>query len=507
MADQTQTGNLALPYIMPSQAMKHITHNMALQRLDALVQLAVLDRTLTAPPGTPAEGDRHIVAAGATGEWAGRDGDVALWQDGRWDFATPRAGWRAWSAAEGRLIAFDGAGWQNAGANINPADLVGVNATATADTRLAVKSDTALFTADDVTPGTGDMRITVNKTASANTASLLLQDGYAGHAEIGLTGDDRLHIKTSPDGSTWQDTVVIDPATNSVGIGTSTPAAPLHVAVSGAVAAVLQADADGGSSGSLWRVYAGGNAGAAAFMSARKARGSTAAPSAALAGDTLMTFGGNGYATTGFPSTNKVSIDFLAAENQTDTAGGSQIALSTTANGSTARMQRILIGHDGTVRPAADNAYALGASGFRWASVWAANGTIQTSDARDKEVVGNLAFAGAMIDAVDPVLFKWKIGGNLVRPSASETAVDEMGNFVPVPESVPRAGERTHAGFLAQDLKAAMDLSGVEFGAWGLDDKSNPESQQWTRPDQLVAVLWAALKETRAEVAALRVKS
>ena len=35
------TPNLALPFILPSQAQKHVTHNEALQQLDAVVQLAV----------------------------------------------------------------------------------------------------------------------------------------------------------------------------------------------------------------------------------------------------------------------------------------------------------------------------------------------------------------------------------------------------------------------------------------------------------------------------------
>ncbi len=41
-----QSANLQLPYIMPSQAQKHVTHNEAIRTLDALVQLAVLDRDL-----------------------------------------------------------------------------------------------------------------------------------------------------------------------------------------------------------------------------------------------------------------------------------------------------------------------------------------------------------------------------------------------------------------------------------------------------------------------------
>ena len=45
-----QTTNLKLPYIMPSQAQKHVTHNEAIRALDALVQLCVLDRDLSRHP-------------------------------------------------------------------------------------------------------------------------------------------------------------------------------------------------------------------------------------------------------------------------------------------------------------------------------------------------------------------------------------------------------------------------------------------------------------------------
>jgi Protein of unknown function (DUF2793) len=45
------TSNLHLPFIVAAQAQKHVTHNEALRALDAVVQLAVLDRDLAAPPG------------------------------------------------------------------------------------------------------------------------------------------------------------------------------------------------------------------------------------------------------------------------------------------------------------------------------------------------------------------------------------------------------------------------------------------------------------------------
>lgn len=60
-------------------------------------QLAVLDRGLTSPPGSPADGDRYIVATSATGAWAGHDNEIAVWDDdeSEWVFYAPSYGWRA----------------------------------------------------------------------------------------------------------------------------------------------------------------------------------------------------------------------------------------------------------------------------------------------------------------------------------------------------------------------------------------------------------------------------
>lgn len=103
---------LALPLIASAQAQKHVTHNEALARLDALAQLAVHDRHRTVPPGAPAAGDRHLVAAGAGGAWAGQDGRIALY-DGGWTFLVPRAGWRVFVADERATLVHTGAGWSD----------------------------------------------------------------------------------------------------------------------------------------------------------------------------------------------------------------------------------------------------------------------------------------------------------------------------------------------------------------------------------------------------------
>ena len=47
---------------------------------------AVLDVTRAAPPASPALGDAHLVAAAATGAWAGHDGDVAIQTARGWEF-------------------------------------------------------------------------------------------------------------------------------------------------------------------------------------------------------------------------------------------------------------------------------------------------------------------------------------------------------------------------------------------------------------------------------------
>jgi hypothetical protein len=237
------TPNLQLPYLMAAQAQKHVTHNEALRALDAIVQLTVKDRDLAAPPATPADGDRYLVAAAASGAWAGHDGAIAAFQDNAWMLYAPRAGWLAWVADEHRLVAFDGSQWSEVsggGAALNPADggLVGINTTADASNRLAVKADAVLLSHDDVTPGSGDMRAKLNKAAAGNTATLLFQDNWSGRAEIGLAGDDDFHFKVSADGASWKDAITINRATGAVampftslgsgGSGSDDPNSSLH---------------------------------------------------------------------------------------------------------------------------------------------------------------------------------------------------------------------------------------------------------------------------------------
>src|SRR5690606_26088209 len=215
------SANLALPYIIAQQAQKHVTHNEAIRMLDALVHLSVASRSRTEPPATPSEGERHIVADGATGDWTGWDGDVASHADGAWSRLSPREGWLAWVEEEGRLLVRTDGAWRapEAAGGTAEFDGLGIRTTPDAANRLAVKSDAVLFSHDDETPGSGDMRVTVNRSDAAKDAGIVFQNDWSTRALFGLLGDDDFRIKVSPDGSVFHDAVTVDAATGAVSLG------------------------------------------------------------------------------------------------------------------------------------------------------------------------------------------------------------------------------------------------------------------------------------------------
>lgn len=86
------------------------------------------------------------------------------------------------------------------------------------------------------------------------------------------------------------------------------------------------------------------------------------------------------------------------------------ITFATTKAGSTQRVDRWSFTSDGSLSPAADNAYPIGSAGSRVSAVYAANGAIQTSDARLKTEVRGLTEAemGAAKEIAREVgIFQW----------------------------------------------------------------------------------------------------
>ncbi len=225
------TPNLALPYIEAAQAQKHVTHNEALSLLDALVQLAVTDRDLSVPPGSPANGERYIVAASPSGAWAGHAGHLAAWQDGAWMFTVPHAGFLAYLVDEATVAIWNGSAWVDLFSMITALQnlaRLGVGTTADATNPFAAKLNNALWVARTVGEGgDGNLRYKLSKESAAKTLSLLFQDNFSGRAEIGLTGDDDFHFKVSPDGSTWYEAILLDRATGRVSFPSSAIRTPL----------------------------------------------------------------------------------------------------------------------------------------------------------------------------------------------------------------------------------------------------------------------------------------
>jgi hypothetical protein len=179
-----------------------------------------------------------------------------------------------------------------------------------------------------------------------------------------------------------------------------------------------------------------------------------------------------------------------------------RLVFSVTADGASSPSQAVRIENNrntlftGAILPSSDNAYQCGASDKRWSLVYAANGTIQTSDQRDKTEITGSSLGSDFIKNLKPVSYKFVVGGN------KDAGLDENGNRVY--EAVP--GKRTHWGFIAQEVKEAADEAGVDFGGWILTDTENPDSPQGLRYDQFIAPLTKALQEALAKIEALEAK-
>lgn len=163
------TSNMNLPLIAADQSQKHVTHNEALKIIDAFTHLSAINRTSTSPPGSPTEGDQYIIAAPATGDWAGRETQVVVYVDGVWVYIAPRDGWIIYDEATEVHLKFNGGSWtllfSASGAVM---DWVDYNDTTTATTPIQI-----------TTPGTyynltndGAGAFTNTSYASSDTASI-----------------------------------------------------------------------------------------------------------------------------------------------------------------------------------------------------------------------------------------------------------------------------------------------------------------------------------------------
>jgi len=201
MSSQTAL-KLNLPYILPAQAQKHVTYNEALKMLDTLIHLSVVSDALNQAPANPAAGDRYLVASSGSEAWQDKDNQLAIFQDGGWEFLIPQIGWQCYVQDLARVKIWNGTAWAVAGSDfdvdITNFNQLGINAVADENNKLSVASKGSLFSHDG-----SDHRLVINKYVRTDTASLVFQTGYSGRAEFGLTGSNDFAIKVSPDGTSF----------------------------------------------------------------------------------------------------------------------------------------------------------------------------------------------------------------------------------------------------------------------------------------------------------------
>jgi hypothetical protein len=125
------------------------------------------------------------------------------------------------------------------------------------------------------------------------------------------------------------------------------------------------------------------------------------------------------------------------------------------------------------VGPAVDGSVDSGSASYRWGTVWATNGTISTSDIREKKNIKPVPTCLELVARIHPITFLWRR---------------------------PEIDQQTHWGFDADEVNDVMLNAGHEFGGF----VNPPEGPKGLRPQELIAVLWKAVQELREEVDFLR---
>ena len=174
----------------------------------------------------------------------------------------------------------------------------------------------------------------------------------------------------------------------------------------------------------------------------------------------------------------------------------------------------LVIGGDsgtGRILPSTDNVGYIGESSHRWQAIYAVNGSIQTSDERQKTEITDTSLGLGFIKQLRPVSYKWKVGGYDVGDGLEielePEEVDSEGNVIKtavrgLPKKEEIAGKRNHYGLIAQEVKEV--LGDTDFGGWVIDDLDDSESTQSLRYDQFISPLIKAVQELSAEVEALK---
>lgn len=283
---------------------------------------------------------------------------------------------------------------------------------------------------------------------------------------IGYAGNDDLYLENEASaGKTFLSTngsvrLAID-STGNVGIGTTTPSHLLTVSgdiqIDDGSPALFMTDTDTGATSRLHASSTQGSVFLEADINDEVA-------------NTNIGFKSDGVQRMTINSSGSVGIGTTSPGSMLDVRGGVQT-------------HRIL--------PFADNTYDLGANVLRWDDVYATNGTINTSDERDKSNIKDIDLGLEFVNDLRPVTYTW----------------DDRGGVV---------GTRTHMGFVAQEVATALGNEASSRSVWinsPAEQRTDPETGevdegrdiQGLRYNELMAPMVKAIQELTARIEALEI--
>jgi hypothetical protein len=307
-------------------------------------------------------------------------------------------------------------------------------------------------------PNLGEIRVLANSPLTFSTDNTeRLRITSAGNVGIGTTspatkldvnGDVTITDKIIHSGDTntairfpAADTVTFETAgsermridsSGNVGIGTTSPASKLDVYSSGGANLALNHSISGGTYPKASGIGLG-------------------APSTSYSvssdGGTIAFQGGAG----------------LYAESTASSGNPTNLVFWTGLSGTPSEAMRITSA--GVVQPGADNTKTLGSASFRWSEVFAGNGTINTSDATEKQDVAELS------ESEQQVATALK---GLIRKYRWISSVEKKGDDA-----------RIHVGVMAQDVKQAFTEAGLDAEQYGVYCKDVWYTKEETYTEQV----------------------
>jgi hypothetical protein len=162
--------------------------------------------------------------------------------------------------------------------------------------------------------------------------------------------------------------------------------------------------------------------------------------------------------------------------------------------------ERLRIDSAGNTQPGADDSYDLGTASKRWNDIYATNGTIQTSDERQKDDITPTELGLAFINNLNPVSYKWKDYTAILDIEAIDEVLDEDGTVIieakeATTKNVEHIFTRTHQGLIAQQVEGV--LAGKDFAGLIYNEESDRYGLRYT---EFVAPLIKAVQELTARI-------